>query len=363
MRTLVINTGSSSLKLSLLEDSTVVEDRTVQRWHGAADDEALRQFISDAGQIDAVGHRVVHGGPRLTTSVLIDDAIVDYLGTLTDLAPLHEPNAVAGIELARSLMNDVSQIACFDTSFHSTMPPAAYTYPLPKEWNQRWDLRRYGFHGLSHSYLSHRVPELVEEGVSTRRVISCHLGSGASICAIRDGESVDTTMGFTPLEGLMMGTRSGSIDPGLIIWLQEHGGLSLAEVNDGIERRGGLAGLSGTSGDIRDVEAAGDDTAALALAVYRHRLAACTTAMLTAAGGIDVLAFTGGVGEHDARVRSELVQDLSYLGLALDADTNRATSGDAVISADGSSAAVAVITCREDLAIEREVSQLVDPST
>lgn len=358
MRTLVVNTGSSSVKLQVLEDSVLVAEHVLERWHGEQNSE-VGEFIAGAGAIDAVGHRVVHGGSRFTSSVIIDDNVLGYLRTLIDLAPLHEPNALAAINAARLLLPDVTHVACFDTAFHSTMPPAARTYALPAAWNQQWSLRRYGFHGLSHDYVSRQAAQLVGKDRAELRIVSCHLGSGASVCAIRNGISVDTTMGFTPLEGLVMGTRSGSIDPGLLLWLQEHAGLSVDEVSDGVERLGGLAGLSGTSGDMRDVIAADTEASRLALAVYRHRLLACVSAMIASAGGLDLLIFTAGVGEHTPWVRAVLAEDLGFLGVSIDADRNEASSSDAVISAHTSSAEVVVVSTREDLAIESEVRRLL----
>lgn len=358
MRILVVNTGSSSLKLQVLHDTELVAQHEVERWHGEQSDTELTGFIRDAGAVDAVGHRVVHGGPRLQESVLIDDEVVAYLESIIDLAPLHEPNAIAAIRLTRELLPGAPQVACFDTAFHATIPPAAATYALPAEWNERWGLRRYGFHGLSHSYASRRGAELIGRDVSDLRIVTCHLGSGASLCAIRGGKSADTTMGFTPLEGLVMGTRSGSVDPGLLIWLIEQGGLTPAELNDGLEHRSGLAGLSGTSGDMRDVLAAGE-AGARALDVYQHRLAACAAEMITAIGGLDLMVFTAGVGEHTPQVRERLVKDLAFLGVKIDGAKNAGASADAVLTASDSSAQVVVLTAREDLEILWEVQRLL----
>lgn len=366
MRTLVVNTGSSSLKLQVLEDGVLVADKLVERWAGGAGGvshgDELAEFVAEAGGVDAVGHRVVHGGARYASSVLIDDDVVAYLETLVDLAPLHEPNALRGIEAMRASLPDTPQVACFDTAFHQTMPPEAFTYALPKEWNERWNLRRYGFHGLSHSYASRRGAELIDGDLAELKIVTCHLGSGASLAAIRGGKSVDTTMGYTPLEGLVMGTRSGSVDPGLVIWLLEHGGLSLDEVNDGLEKHGGLAGLSGTSGDMRDVREAGTDDSQLALAVYQHRLARCVGEMVASAGGLDLLIFTGGAGEHGVDLRQGLGEALGFLGVQIDSSKNKSADGDTVISTTDSQVAVAVVECREDLEIEREVNRLLASS-
>ncbi|GGU50138.1 acetate/propionate family kinase [Lentzea flava] len=308
---LVVNAGSSSLKLSVLaEDDTVLASRHVERWD--ADTGPLRDFLAAAGVIDAVGHRVVHGGAA-TSAHLIDDRLRTGLERLTALAPLHQPRALAGIDAVRELLPRVPQVACFDTAFHATMPSHATTYALPAQWRQKWDLRRYGFHGLSHAYASRRAVELA--GAPDARVVSCHLGAGASLAAVHRGRSVDTTMGFTPLAGLVMATRGGDVDPGLLVWLLR-AGLSLDELEDGLEHHSGLAGLSGT-GDMRDVRRAadaGDERAVLALRVYVHRLCQAIAAMTASLGGIDVLVFTGGVGEHDAELRTEVRAEVAFLG-------------------------------------------------
>jgi acetate kinase len=223
VRVLVVNAGSSSLKLSVLDDERVEQTATVERWDGAGDLEPLRDFIGTAGGVEAVGHRVVHGGPRHRSAVRVDDEVVDYLDSIADLAPLHNPRAVAAIRAVGEVVPGVAAVAAFDTSFHATIPDAAATYALPRGWNHRFALRRYGFHGLSHAYAVRRAAELVGRPASSLRMVTCHLGAGASLCAVRDGRSVDTTMGFTPLAGLVMQTRAGSVDPGLMLWLLDHG--------------------------------------------------------------------------------------------------------------------------------------------
>ncbi len=361
MRTLVINAGSSSLKWQLFDGEELLFDENLQRWTPEDGFGSAVTAVESVGGVDAVGHRVVHGGPTLREPTVIDDDVVAYLKTTVDLAPLHQPPALAGIAAARSAFPEAVQVACFDTAFHKTLSRAASTYALPKEWNERWGLRRYGFHGLSHAYAFGAGAALA--GVSPdARILTAHLGAGASLCAILGGESVDTTMGFTPLEGLVMVTRSGTVDPGLMLWLLDHTEISVDELSDTMEHAAGLAGLSGTSGDIRDVVAAmeaGDESSATAWEVYNHRLASLAGQMITSMGGIDLLVFTGGIGEHQAEVRTSLAGSLDFLGLQLDQDRNAAAQSDALISAPGSRVAAAVITAREDLQIVREVRQLV----
>jgi len=227
----------------------VVASTTVERWEGAGDVAPIEEFLDGCGDVAAVGHRVVHGGSRYAEPVAVDDEVVSYLDSITDLAPLHQPRAVAGIREVSRLL-DVPSVACFDTAFHSTLPAAARTYALPRAWNDRWGLRRYGFHGLSHASGARRAAAMVGRPLESLRVVSCHLGAGASLTAVRDGRSVDTTMGFTPLAGLVMQTRSGSVDPGLLTWLLQHGGVGVAELNEALEHESGLLGLSGTSGRV-----------------------------------------------------------------------------------------------------------------
>jgi acetate kinase len=299
---LVVNAGSSSLKLSVLDDrDEVVAARSV----GPGE---VREGLAGLPPVDAVGHRIVHGGDAFRGPVLVDASVRHALEALTDLAPLHQPKSLRALDAVSHELPGVSAVACFDTAFHTTIPAAATTYALPREWRARWDLRRFGFHGLSHAYIARCIPDA--------RVVSCHLGAGASLCAIDHGVSVDTTMGFTPLEGLVMATRSGSVDPGLILWLEEHVGMPPEELAATLEHRSGLVGLAG-SADMRAVleaEARGEDDAVLGVAVYLHRLRAGIAAMTASLGGIDVLAFTGGVGENAAAIRKRALQGLEFLG-------------------------------------------------
>jgi acetate kinase len=347
VRVLVVNAGSSSLKLRLLGPGDELE---AERDLAPDDHDALAAAAAELPRPDAVGHRVVHGGERFRAPVRIDDDVVAALRGLVDLAPLHQPAALAGIEAVGQVLPDVPAVACFDTAFHATIPAAAATYALPREWRERFGLRRYGFHGLSHAYAARRA--------RARRVVSCHLGAGASLAAVRDGTCVDTTMGFTPMEGLVMATRSGSVDPGLVLWLLRHG-LDDGAVEEGLDREGGLRGLAGDP-DMRVVLARDDDEARLAVDVYVHRLRAAIAAMAAAMHGLDAIVFTGGVGEHAAAIRARAAAGLDFLGVALDADANAGASGDAEIGAQGAAVRVLVVTAREDLEIARQVRGILD---
>jgi acetate kinase len=346
LRVLVVNAGSSSLKLRLLgaDDGLAAE-------HDLAPDDhdGLASVLAVLPRPDAIGHRVVHGGDRFREAVAIDGEVVAALRELVDLAPLHQPAALAGIEAVGEALPGVPAVACFDTAFHATLPAAAATYALPREWRERFALRRFGFHGLSHAYAARRA--------AAPRVVSCHLGAGASLAAVRDGRCVDTTMGFTPMEGLVMATRSGSVDPGLVLWLLRHG-VDDGAVEDGLDRQGGLRGLAGDA-DMRAVLARDDDEARLAVDVYVHRLRAAIAAMAAALGGLDALAFTGGVGEHAPAIRARAAAGLAFLGVELDADANVAATADAEIGAPGAAVRALVVTAREDLEIARQVRAAV----
>jgi acetate kinase len=367
MRVLVVNAGSSSLKLSVVSpDGTVHAATTVERWEGHGHHEPVKQFLHGLDRVDAVGHRVVHGGPRYRAAAPVADELLDYLESIRDLAPLHNPRAVAGIRVVSELVPAAPAVACFDTSFHATLPAEAYTYALPKEWNVRFGLRRYGFHGLSHAYAVRQAAEVIGAAVPDLRVVSCHLGAGASLAAVRNGVCLDTTMGFTPLAGLVMVTRSGDVDPGLLLWLLQHGGLSVDELDEALENRSGLKGLSGTSGDLRDVlagRAAGDPDCMLAIDVFVHQLCREVAAMTAAVGGLDVLVMTGGIGEHSPIVRAMVAGRLSYLGVDIDPAANERADADADITGAGAAACTVVVTAREDLEITRQVAELVNGAT
>jgi acetate kinase len=337
LRVLVVNAGSSSLKLSLLDH----DDTLIAQPAGLAE---LRELPAP----DAIGHRVVHGGDDFTEPVRIDDEVEARIRALTDLAPLHQPKSLRGIDLIRGVLPGVPEVACFDTAFHAHLPAAAATYALPAGLREKYVLRRYGFHGLSHAYATRRVTELL--GAVPRRLVVCHLGAGASLCAVADGRSADTTMGFTPLEGLVMATRSGSVDPGLLLWLQERENLSPARLADMLEHESGLLALAGTA-DMREIHDG------LALDVYLHRLRAGIAAMAASLGGLDTLVFTGGVGEHAPAVRRRAAAGLGFLGVAV--APGRADTTDADISAPGAAVRTFVITAREDLEIVAAVRRIL----
>jgi acetate kinase len=369
MRVLVVNAGSSSVKLRVVDEKDVL---VASKDLGPPDDglaEALNDFVRDVDNVDVVGHRVVHGGPQFTTPVLVDDNVRDALEELNDLAPLHNPSALAGIDATRHLLVGVPEVACFDTAFHVTIPPAAATYAVPTEWVAywgRWGIRRYGFHGISCAWAAGRAAQILGQPIEQLRMVVCHLGAGASASALDGGHSVDTTMGFTPLEGLVMATRCGDLDPGALLYALDHG-LSLPDANNALERRSGLFGISGgQSGDMRTLLAArsaGDELANLAIAVYLHRLRAKIAAMAAATEGADAVVFTGGVGEGSSEIRAETCAALNWLGVNLDENSNAAVGdGDVDISAPGASIRTIVVHAREDLQIARECRQLLEPT-
>jgi len=358
MRILVVNPGSSSLKAALVVDGEAVEHDNVDIANCLAE---VSQVAERWAPIDAVGVRFVHGGPDHVAPVLASEEVLAELDETVSLAPLHNPSALAASRAVREALPGVPVGLCFDTAFHSTMPAAASTYPLPKEWNERWRLRRYGFHGLSHAYAAHRAAELVGRPVGELRTVVAHLGAGASLCAVRGGVSVDTTMGFTPLEGVMMQVRSGSVDPGLLVWLLEQG-VSVEELSETLEHRSGVAGLSGTSGDMRVVEpayAAGEPDATLAFEVYLHRLRRELGGMVASLGGLDVLVFTGGIGERSPVVRGWLGDQLGWLGVGIDPVLNEGGPADRDIATPSSAVRVLVVEAREDLAIAGQVEGLL----
>jgi acetate kinase len=362
MRILVVNAGSSSLKLRVLDARDEVDTSIdLPALGGRAEEAEVVRAIEGLGPVDAVGHRIVHGGSHFSGPVVIDADVTARLAALTDLAPLHQPKSLAALEIVSRLLPGAPAVACFDTAFHARMPAAAHTYALPPEWRRRWDLRRFGFHGLSHAYATSRAAALLHRKPGDLRLVSCHLGAGASLAAVAGGRSVDTTMGFTPLEGLVMATRSGSVDPGLVLWLEEHVGMPPAELAATLEHRSGLLGLAGTA-DMRAILEAGDAgeaDAVLALEVYVHRLRGGIAAMAAAMGGLDGLVFTGGVGENAPSVRARACEGLGFLGVALDRGLNAGRGVDREIGAAEAPVRTLVVAAREDLQIAREVRSVL----
>lgn len=311
--------------------------------------------LKEPGEIAVVGHRVVHGGAKYHKSVLITPEVQADLRALIPFAPLHEPANLEGIEIAERLLGDVPQVAVFDTAFHHSLPLVAQVYPGPYAWFEE-GIRRYGFHGISHQYCARRSAQLLGKDLAELRIVTCHLGNGCSLAAIRGGQSIDTTMGFTPLEGLMMGTRSGSIDPEILLYLQHERKQPPQELRRILNHESGLRGISGISGDMRTVlkEARkGQQRAQLALDLYVYRLRACLGSMVAALEGIDVLTFTGGVGEHAAEIRARTCAHLGYLGVALDIDKNADVSADEDIAAPHAAVRVLVVHTEEDWEIAR----------
>ncbi len=365
-RVLTVNAGSSSLKLTLLgPDNEVLAAR-----EGAPGDDPealrgeLRAVLEGGAAPDAVAHRVVHGGAEFTGPTLIDAAVEAELEGLADLAPLHNPQAVRAMRALAALRPELPNVACFDTAFHAGLPAAARTYALPAAWGEgEVPLRRYGFHGLSHAYASRRAAALLGRPVEELRLVTAHLGAGASLAAVDGGRSVDTTMGFTPLEGLVMATRAGSVDPGLLLWVQRRRGLDPDAMERALDREAGLLGLAGTA-DMRavvDAAGRGEERAAAALDVYVHRLGAAIAAMAAAMGGLDALVFTGGVGENSAPVRARACAAAAFLGVALDPERNERCDPDAVLSPPGAGTAAVLLAAREDLEMARQARAVLAP--
>jgi acetate kinase len=392
---LVCNAGSSSLKFSLFdaEDEVLLVDGGID-WlrkparlvfRGANQPEireelklekhadAVARILDDlqagasaalqsAEDLRAVGHRVVHGGERYTSAVRINAEVKRTIEELTELAPLHNRPSLDGINAVEQVLPKVPQVAAFDTAFHATLSEAARTYPLPRKWTRQWGIRRYGFHGLSHSYCSTEAANRI--GRQGLRLVIAHLGNGASVSAVRDGVCVDTSMGFTPLEGLMMATRSGTVDPGLLIYLLRHKGLDAEELDNALNYQSGLLGISGISSDLRQIlsELSHNPDARLAVDVYVHRIVQTVGAMAATLGGVDALVFTAGVGERSQEIRKRVCENLDYLGLELDRTANETCKPDADIATPASTARILVIATREDLTIMRETRRLVASS-
>ena len=368
VRILVLNGGSSSFKCALYEFSEGAAPARVSpplwkerlEWNGSALgsalDVTLEPVLKRAGPVDAAGHRIVHGGRTYRTSTWLTTEVRAAISAQAEVAPAHNRFELEAIDAVTSILGSkVPQVAVFDTAFHATLAPPAYVYPGPNEWLASEGIRRYGFHGISCQYASRRAADML--GKMPPRLLVCHLGNGASLCAIRDGRSIDTTMGFTPLEGLMMGTRCGSIDPGILIYLIRHRGATAEDLDKILNQKSGLLGVSGISGDMRKIEAASDSgnlRAQLAFDVYIHRLLRELGAMLAVLGGVDAIIFTGGVGENSVRLRDRVCANLGFLGLKLDAAKNARPSADQDIAASDSRVRALVIRAQEEWEIASE---------
>ena len=367
MNILALNAGSSSLKFRLfrVDDSveTMLMEGEAERVGGDALAAAAEKAIDQCRPlgIDAVGHRVVQGGSKFTAATRVTPEMLTELKTLRGLDPLHNPGEIALIEATQKLLPGVPEVACFDTAFHRTLPEVAYIYALPHELSARLGLRRYGFHGLSHQYVSGQLLECLGRDAEGTRLITCHLGSGASACALRDGKSVDTSMGMTPLEGLVMGTRSGDVDPGLLLYLLREQNMTPEQLDDLLNKQSGLLGVSGVGSDLRDLEkaaAAGNAQAELALSLFAYRARKYLGAYAAALGGLDAIAFTGGIGERSPVMRGRICTGLEFLGVTLDTGANQNADGKAAaqISANGSAVSVWVIPTNEEKQMAREVA-------
>lgn len=355
MRILALNGGSSSFKAAVFEGP---ELREVWSRRGGRE---IAEALDGAPRVDAAGHRIVHGGRSFQQSVRITREVKAEIARLANFAPEHNLLEVEGIEAAEKFLGpDVPQVAVFDTAFHTTMPPEAFVYPGPYGWLKE-GIRRYGFHGISHAYVSRRAAELLGVALDSLRMVTCHLGGGCSLAAIRGGRSVDTTMGFTPLEGLMMGTRSGTVDPGVLIHLVRHCRYTAEDLDRILNRESGLKGVSGVSGDMREIEAAmraGNERARLAFEIFVHRLCGGVASMAASADGLDAMVFTAGIGENSAAVRSAACARLGWLGVEIDEAANGG-SGDRDIAARGSRVRVLVVETHEEREIALEVARVI----
>ncbi|GAV24999.1 acetate kinase [Carboxydothermus islandicus] len=395
MKILVLNCGSSSLKYQLLdmESETVLAKGLVERIglegsrliidlpgrekvkkeqpfanHEVAINAVLEELVREEygilkslEEITAIGHRIVHGGERFSGSVIIDEEVLNAVEECVQLAPLHNPPNVLGIKACQKLLPNTPQVGVFDTAFHQTMPKKAYLYGVPHNWYEKYGIRRYGFHGTSHKYVAFKASEILGKPLRELKIITCHLGNGSSVAAVKEGKSVDTSMGFTPLEGLMMGTRSGNIDPAIVTFIQEKEGLSAAQVNDILNKKSGVLGISGYS-DFRDIEeraSAGDDKAKLALEMFCYQVAKYIGAYAAAMNGVDAIVFTAGVGENSEVVRREVCKYLGFLGAILDEEKNKIRGKETLISTPDSKVKILVIPTNEELMIAKETLELV----
>ena len=374
MKILVVNSGSSSLKYQVLDTASgerLAHGVAERLGSGRTHDDALGDVLDDVRNrnltIDGVGHRVVHGGERFRQAERVTDAMLRDLDALEPLAPLHNPANVAGIRGARAAFPNIPHVAVFDTAFHATLPRRAATYAIERETAERLGIRRYGFHGPSHRYVTAAVAEHLDESVNDLRIVSCHLGNGASVCAVELGQSVETSMGMTPLEGLVMGTRSGDLDPAIVLELQRNGGMTPDEVDTFLNRDGGLRGLSGIGADMRDLEACaadGNDGARLAITVFCHRVRKYIGAYCAVMGGVDAIVMTGGIGTNSHSIRRRILQRLEFLGLRLDEDLNRDASPDhaapvAEITSARSRVKAFAVATNEELMIARETANVI----
>ncbi|HCX61385.1 MAG TPA: acetate kinase [Clostridiales bacterium] len=395
MNVLVINCGSSSLKYQLInmndesvlakglverigiEGSVLKHEKTgqnkvvieeVMKNHKDAINLVLKALVDenhgavkDLGEVDAVGHRVVHGGEKFAGSVVITDEVVNAMKECIELAPLHNPPNIIGIEACQELLPDVPMVGVFDTAFHQTMPAESYIYPLPYELYEEMGIRRYGFHGTSHKYVSERVAALTGKSLEGMKIVTCHLGNGASLTAIKDGKSFDTTMGMTPLEGLVMGTRCGDIDPAIVTYLINNKKMTAEQVDNLMNKKSGVLGISGVSSDFRDIEAAakeGNERAQLALEKFDYTVRKYIGSYAAAMGGLDVVVFTAGLGENSASNRCNICKGLEFLGIEIDDCRNDIRGQEVEISKQGSKVKVFVIPTNEELMIARDTKML-----
>lgn len=395
MNILVINCGSSSLKYQLIDsqseavlakglcerigiDGRLVyqktgQDKEITEVDMPTHKQAIR-FVMEAlsnpktgaienlAQIDAVGHRVVHGGEKFASSVLLEPEVLKAIEECNDLAPLHNPANLIGITACRELMPEVPMVGVFDTAFHQTMPPKAYMYAVPYEYYEKYKVRKYGFHGTSHSFVSQRAAELENVPYADLKTIVCHLGNGASVCAVDHGKSVDTSMGLSPLEGLIMGTRSGDIDPSAVEYMAKKEGLDMAGILNVLNKKSGVDGVSGVSSDFRDLNAAaedGNERAKLAMDMFAYRVARYIGSYAAAMNGADVICFTAGLGENDAKIRSVICSYLGFMGVSLDEEANLVRGEEKLVSTSDSKVKVYVIPTNEELAIARETAVIV----
>ena len=397
MKILVINCGSSSLKYQLIDMETEdvmakglverigiegsrikhetigKEKKTIEtpmQDHKRALELVMESLtneeygaIKSLDEIDAVGHRVVHGGEDFAKSVIIDDKVLKGIEDNVEIAPLHNPPNIMGIKACQRLLPDIKQVAVFDTAFHQTMPEESYIYALPYEYYEKYKIRRFGFHGTSHKYITNRAAEMLGKDVNEVNLITCHLGNGSSICAVKNGKSIDTSMGFTPLEGLAMGTRCGDLDPAILPFLMEKENLSTDEINTLINKKSGVLGISGVSSDFRDIEAARDEgnkRAKLALDIFEKRVRGYIGSYMTELDHVDAIVFTAGVGENSIEMRESIVNGLKSLGIKIDTERNNVRGEDKLISADDSSIKIFVIPTNEELMIARDTKALVE---